>query len=78
MRFTPETGVHRVHTIFPVLGRFVDIAWISFVCVYVWRDPLPFWKWAAVGLFCLAFFNHARRWSGWGERDSYLRERRKP
>lgn len=77
IRFTPETGVHGVALVSQI-ARFADIIWVSLVCVYVSRDPNVFWKWAVVFLFFLSFFNHARRWSGWKERDSYLRSRRKP
>lgn len=75
-RFTPETGTHRVFTIFPLLARLIDIIFTAFAVVYLWRDPHWFFHNSSYVLFSFAFFNHACRWSGWGERDSYTRNRR--
>ncbi len=75
MRFTPETGTHPAGKRVTV-GRIADIIWTSVAVVYLWGDPGPFFKTAAVVLLVFALFNHANRWSGWGERDSYTRSRR--
>jgi hypothetical protein len=75
-RFTPETGTHKATTIWPGVVRLFDIFWTGFVCVYLWKDPGWFFHYASYVLFAISFFNHANRWSGWGERDSYTRMRR--
>jgi hypothetical protein len=74
--FTPETGTHKATSILPVVGRLLDCIVTPVLCVYLWKDASWFFHNAAYMLFAISFSNHATRWSGWGERDSYTRNRR--
>lgn len=57
---------------FITLVRIFDCILVASIFVICWKDTFP-WKVGAALLLVVSFMNHARRWSGWYERDSYLR-----